>query len=99
MVTQATPTVERVKETIRPILIRNGVIRAGVFGSVVHGTMRPDSDVDVLVELDQSISLLGLARLKRELEEAIGRGVDLVEYQTIKERIRPKILAEEVRIL
>jgi predicted nucleotidyltransferase len=99
MASQTIPTLDQVKETLLPVLRRHGVTRAGVFGSLIHGELKAESDIDLLVEIDQPISLLGLARINRELEEAIGRKVDLVEYHTIKPRIKQQILAEEVRIL
>ncbi len=61
--------------------------------------MTASSDIDVLVELGPDLSLLDVARINREIEEAIGRKVDLVEYAAIKPRIRESILAKEPRIL
>ncbi len=87
------------KEKAQPILRRYGATRAGVFGSLVRGDMRPRSDVDILVEIPKAIGLLEFVGLKQELEAALGRKVDLVEYETIKQRIRDRILAEEVPIL
>lgn len=92
-------TVAQVREKVLPILQRHGARRAGLFGSLVRGEMRPDSDVDVLVELGPDLSLLDVARINRELEEALNRNVDLVEYAAIKPLIKETILAEEVRIL
>ncbi len=90
---------EEIKRQILPILLRYGARRAGVFGSLVRGEAREDSDLDVLVELRPELSLLDVARINRELEAAVGRKVDLVEYDTIKPLIRQRILAEEIRIL
>lgn len=66
---------------------------------MARGETRRKSDVDILVELGDDLSLLDVVRINRELEEALGRKVDLVEYDTIKPRIRERILAEEVPIL
>ena len=94
------PTIDEIKEKTLPILKRYGARRAGIFGSFARSTtVRKSSDIDILVEMDDDLSLLDLVRINRELEEALGRKVDLVEYQTIKTRIRDRILAEEVRIL
>lgn len=92
-------TIEEIKQRILPVLERHHARRAGLFGSVVQGEMTPDSDIDILVELSEDLSLLDVARINRELEEALGRKVDLVEYQAIKPLIRERILAEEVPIL
>ncbi|MEW6003644.1 MAG: nucleotidyltransferase domain-containing protein, partial [Nitrospirota bacterium] len=58
-----------------------------------------ESDVDILVEIDRRMSLLEFAGLKIELEEALGRRVDLGEYSVIKPVIREQILSEEVSVL
>ncbi len=55
--------------------------------------------MDVLVEIKNDMSLLDFVGMKLELEEAINRKVDLVEYETIKLLIREKILNEQVAIL
>ncbi len=96
---KAIPTISEIKEKTTPILMRYGATRAGVFGSVARGGTNPRSDVDILVELPEPIGLFGFVGLKQELEKALGRKVDLVEYEAIKSRIRDRILAEEVPIL
>ena len=94
-----TPTIDELKEKVVPILQRHGATRAGVFGSLVRGEMRRRSYIDILVELGRDLSLLDVFGIQQELEDALGRRVDLVEYESIKARIREQILAEEVRIL
>ena len=91
--------VEEIKEKIIPILKRYHVKRAGIFGSVVRGEDTKESDIDVLVEIESRMSLLDFVGLKLELEDALGKRVDLGEYSTIKPLIREQILSEEVTIL
>ena len=88
-----------IKEKIRPIMKRYGVKKVALFGSLVRGEMREDSDIDILVEIERDISLLDFIGLKIEIEEALGRKVDLVEYCTIKPLLKDKILEEQVVIL
>ena len=61
------------------------VLKAWLFGSFARGEERPDSDVDLLVEFDHSspIGLFAYARMWREIEERLGRKVDLVENGTL----------------
>lgn len=92
-------SIAEIKQRTLPILERYHAERAGIFGSVVHGEMTEDSDIDILVEIADDLSLLDVVRINRELEEALGRKVDLVEYEAIKPVIRERILNEEVRIL
>ena len=91
--------IERVKQSIVPILRHYGASKAALFGSVVRGQMQPDSDIDILVQLDSDISLLEFVGLKLELEEALNKKVDLVEYDTIKPLLRESILKEQEVIL
>jgi Predicted nucleotidyltransferases len=91
--------IEEVKQKINPILQRYGVKRAGLFGSCVRGEMSEDSDIDILVEIDKNISLLDFVGIKLEIEETLGKRIDLVEYHTIKPLLKDRILKEEVAIL
>lgn len=90
--------VREVKEKVTPILIKYKIRKAGLFGSVAKNNDRKDSDVDLLVELGDDISLLEFIGIKLELEEALKKKVDLVEYKAIKPLLRDIILKEEVRI-
>jgi len=67
-----------------------GVAKLWVFGSVVRGEAGPDSDVDIVVEFDPAaaVTLTGFARLRQDLEDALGRPVDLAEWRTLKPRVR-----------
>ncbi|MBQ9355737.1 MAG: nucleotidyltransferase domain-containing protein [Prevotella sp.] len=62
------------------------VVKAWLFGSFVRGEERKDSDVDLLVKLDRSMpfGLLAYSRMRRELEETLGRNVDLVEEGSLR---------------
>jgi len=92
-------SLETLKPKIVKILARNGVARAGVFGSYARGEETPDSDLDILVEFRGRKSLLDLARAERELEEGTNKKVDLVTYDSLNHLLRSSILADEVRIL
>ena len=91
--------IEEIKKKVLPILKKYGVKRAGIFGSVVRGEETEKSDIDILVEIEGRVSLLDFVGLKLELEEALGRKVDLGEYSVIKPIIKEQILKEEVSIL
>lgn len=92
-------SIAEVRAKAIPILKRHGARRAGVFGSVVRGEDKPGSDVDFLVELDGEQSLLDVIGLQQDLEEALGRSVDVVEYDAVKPAIRERVLSEQVSIL
>ena len=89
-------SIQSIKKKIIPILKRYGVKKAAIFGSFVRGEARKTSDIDILVEIKKDISLFDFIGLKLEIEEALGKKVDLIEYSTIKPLIREKILKEQV---
>jgi hypothetical protein len=91
--------IEEIKKKVIPILKRYHVKKAGIFGSVARGEETEESDIDILVEINDRMSLLDFVGLKLELEDALGKRVDLGEYSTIKPLIREQILSEEVSIL
>lgn len=67
-----------------------------VFGSVARGEDHADSDVDLLVDLESGVGLVGLAALTRELTELLGVPVDVVPAGTLKARARDEVLAEAI---
>jgi len=91
-------TIEQIKESILPILKRYNISRAGLFGSYVKNENTEESDIDILIELKEKISLLEFVRIKLALEDKLNKKVDLVEYQSVKPRLKNRIFSEEVRI-
>ena len=91
--------INKIKQKILPILQGYGVKKVALFGSCVRGEMGKNSDIDILVEIKKDISLLDFVGLKQEIEEAIGRKIDLVEYSTIKPLLKERILKEQVVLL
>jgi len=76
---------------------RHHIRRLSLFGSVVRGDFRPDSDIDVLVEFEPGarIGFLALSRMQRELTDLFQRPVDLVPRAGLKPTIRAHILEQE----
>lgn len=87
------------EERILSILKRHNIKRASLFGSYTRGETKEDSDIDILVELDDDASLFDFIGLKLEIEDAIGKRVDLVEFSTIKPAFRDRILKEQVVLI
>ena len=75
-------------------LRRFGVSHAAVFGSVARGEARVDSDIDVLVELDQDrpMGIFEYARLELYIDEILNGAADVVNRRTIKPLLRDSIL-------
>ena len=85
---------EEHREDILRIAKRHGARNIRVFGSVARGEARPDSDVDFLVEMEPGRSLLDMGGLLMELQEVLGRHVDVVTERGVKARIRERVLKE-----
>ncbi len=90
--------IEEIQKKIIPVLRKHEIKRAGIFGSMATGKADSESDLDILVELGNEISLLEFVGIKYELEDLLGIRVDLVEYQAVKSRLKDRILSEEIRI-
>jgi len=94
-----TNDLEKLKQKVITVLKQYNVTKAGIFGSYARGDYKKGSDVDILVEIDDSIDLIDFIRLKNLLEKALKRKVDLIEYGLIRKELRKTILKEEVPIL
>lgn len=80
---------------VTPELIRLGVSRLGVFGSVARGEADSESDLDVLVEfLPGKKSFAAFCETAEILERAVGRRVDLVTTEALSPHLAPHILRE-----
>jgi len=67
-----------------------------VFGSVATGSDTDESDVDLLFNMHQPVSLMGLSAIERHLAELIGIDVDLVTESSLRPRIKERVLTEAV---
>lgn len=94
-----TKELEEIKKEIIPILKMHNVKKAGIFGSYVRGEQKKNSDIDLLVQVENEVDLIDFIKLKNLLEKAVKRKVDLVEYDCIRQELRQNILKEEIQIL
>lgn len=91
------PTISMLKVHRREILeaaSRNLVKRVEVFGSVVRDESDEFSDIDLLVDMEESASLLDLIGFKTEVEEILGVTVDVISRRGLKGEIKEQILKE-----
>jgi predicted nucleotidyltransferase len=82
------------REDILRIAAKHGARNVRVFGSVVRGEARPDSDVDFLVDMEPGRTLLDMGGLLMDLRDALGQEVDVVTERGLKTRIRERVLKE-----
>jgi predicted nucleotidyltransferase len=84
------------REEILEVCARYGARQVRVFGSVARGEADEQSDIDFLVELEPGRALLDLGGLQYDLEQLLGRRVDVVTERGLKPRIRERVLREAV---
>jgi uncharacterized protein len=85
------------KHALAELCRRNGIRRLSLFGSVLKGADRPDSDIDLLVEFepDNVPGLLGMAAIEAELSDLLGgRRVDLRTPQELSRYFRDEVMRE-----
>jgi len=95
---QLAPEIAARREQIAEVARRHGAKAVRVFGSVARGTAAPGSDLDLLISLDSQRSLIDLIAIKQELEDLLGRRVDVVTEAALSPYIRDEVLREAVAI-
>jgi predicted nucleotidyltransferase len=88
--------IELPESAIADICRRHQVKELFLFGSAARGEMRPDSDLDLLVDFLPGArpGLLGVSAMMREFAALLGRRVDLAVKPALKPLVRPSVLAE-----
>ena len=85
---------EQNRELIREAVQRRRTTNPRVFGSVLHGTDKDDSDIDILVDAPLGTTLIDLIGLEQELERKLGVRVQVLTPGSLHSLFRDKVLAE-----
>lgn len=89
----------KLKPKIVKTLKKHGIKKAGIFGSFVRGEQNKNSDVDILILPPKEMSLFSFVGVRLELENKVGKKIDLVSYRGLHPMLKKRILNEEVRII
>lgn len=81
---------------LRALTRRHGAFAVRVFGSAARGEARPDSDLDLLVEMEPGRTLLDLVAIAQDAEELLHRRVDVVTPEGLSPYLRDRILADAI---
>ncbi len=73
---------------------RHGARNVRFFGSVARGTESPESDVDLIVDLEPGRTLVDLAALREEAATILGVSIDIATPDRLKDHIRDEVLRE-----
>jgi predicted nucleotidyltransferase len=84
------------RDDILNIAAKHGAYNVRVFGSVARGEDRPDSDVDLLVAVESTTSSWFPAGLILDLEQILGRQVEIVTEKGLNPHLREQVLREAV---
>lgn len=87
---------QKLREAVEKDPHRGEIIRASIFGSYAYGEPRPDSDVDVLIELkpDAGIGLFEYVQIQRNLSKYCGKKIDLLTPEALSKYFREEVLAK-----
>ncbi|MGO9005000.1 MAG: nucleotidyltransferase family protein [Beijerinckiaceae bacterium] len=86
--------IARKREALLEIAARHGASNLRLFGSVLRGEERPDSDVDILIDIEEDRGFDSYLALAEELETLLGRRIDLITERSLSPFFRPFIEAE-----
>ena len=86
------------RSEILEIAARHGAVNLRLFGSAARGEAGPDSDVDLLIDVREPVSPWFPGGLIADLEELLGRRVDVVEEAALRPILRPYVLRDAVRL-
>ena len=84
------------RQDILEIAARYGARNVRIFGSMARGDAGPDSDLDILVDMEAGRSMFDLGGLLYDLQAFLGVDVDLVTEKGLRPRIRERVLREAV---
>ncbi len=90
--------ISHIRKLVLPILHKYGINFVSIVGSVARGENKAGSDLDIVVEITEKISLLTFSKIKIELEETLNKKVDLIERAAIKPSLRKYLLKDEINI-
>jgi predicted nucleotidyltransferase len=76
-----------------------GPERIGIFGSYARNEETPNSDIDILVKFKETLSLLDLSKIHRELSQILGKDVDLVTESSVKNERLKKYIYTDLKII
>lgn len=88
--------VQEKREEILSIATKNGAYNVRIFGSVARGEDNENSDVDFLVDMEAGRNLLDRIGLMQDLEDLLGRKVDVATVKVLRDFCRDRILKEAV---
>ena len=94
-------TISELKASLKPILLKNGVASAYLFGSYARGEAKKTSDVDIAISFGskEQKSLLDLVSLKNELQKKLKKKVDVGTVKSLHPLIKKQVKIDFIKIV
>jgi hypothetical protein len=92
------PTIRIHRDEILRLAREHGARNVRLFGSAARGEDRTDSDLDLLVDMEEGRSLVDHVALKQDLEDLLGREIDVVTERSLHPRLRDRVLREAIAL-
>ena len=86
------------RKEILTIAKKHGALSVRLFGSYARGEEQPSSDIDLLVKMESGRSLLDIIAIKQEVEDLLGKKVDVVTEAALSPYIRDEVLQQTVAL-
>ncbi|MEO6116268.1 MAG: nucleotidyltransferase domain-containing protein [Pseudolysinimonas sp.] len=96
--TSSRQAVDQNRLRLQRALSKLGARNVRLFGSVARGDDRPDSDIDLLVDLDAGVGLFALGKMRSEAERILGTTVDVVPSNSLKPDVAERVFAEAIEL-
>lgn len=90
-------TINEIRNIVTPIAKRHRVTRMYLFGSYARGEAESDSDIDLRIDAANITTLFALGGLYADLEEALGKSLDLVTTESLRENLHDPLTRKLVR--
>lgn len=92
------PVIRDHREEVLRLADEHGALSVRLFGSAARGEDDADSDLDLLVDMEDGRSLVDHVALKQDLEDLLGREIDVVTERSLHPRVRERVLREAVSL-
>ncbi|MBE3101765.1 MAG: nucleotidyltransferase domain-containing protein [Firmicutes bacterium] len=90
--------IDEIKSILIQFFIQYGITKGAIFGSYARGEETENSDVDLLFSIGKSMPLNEWNEMENNIQKAIGKKVDFVEFGSLSKRVEQEILKEAVII-
>jgi uncharacterized protein len=86
------------QKKLKALYKKQGVNYIGLFGSSARSETTPQSDIDLLIDFNETISLFDLAHLKLNLQDVLGKKVDLSMKGSLKPALKPYVMKDLITV-